>query len=160
MGAKAHHRSRRSLFAAVGLSLLAACAGTPKRTFYFDAIDTEEKPVSCLVVIGDDWDGAATASQIVTNLSFKRSFKRSDNPRTPSKIETIHQEPRRPHTVKSRFGNVAASVRDIPSTLNRPSHLKLEIHDTCAHRDKSICVENASATMPASAITPSKTDLL
>ncbi len=65
MGPQAHHRSRRSLFAAVGLSLLAACAGTPKRTFYFDAIDTEEKPVSCLVVIGDDWDGAATASQIV-----------------------------------------------------------------------------------------------
>ncbi len=55
----------RGALSVAGLALLTACAGTPTKTFYFDAIDTQENPVSCLVVIGDDWDGAATASQLV-----------------------------------------------------------------------------------------------
>lgn len=48
-----------------GLALLTACAGAPKQTFYIDAIDTDEKPVPCLVVVGDDWDGAATNQRVV-----------------------------------------------------------------------------------------------
>lgn len=43
----------------------AACGSVPTRTFQIDAIDVDEKPVPCLVVIGDDWSGAAEHNQLV-----------------------------------------------------------------------------------------------
>src|SRR5262245_3737044 len=40
-----------------------ACGGIPTRTFEFDAIDAEERPRPCLVVVNDDWVAAAEKSQ-------------------------------------------------------------------------------------------------
>jgi hypothetical protein len=45
--------------------LLAACGSVPTRTFQFDAITVDEKPLPCLVVIGDDWVGAAERHQMI-----------------------------------------------------------------------------------------------
>jgi hypothetical protein len=46
------------------LLALAACGSVPKRTFRIHAIDTDEKPLTCLVVIGDDWQGAAENQRV------------------------------------------------------------------------------------------------
>lgn len=51
--------------AAATLALLTACSGVPTRTFQIDAIDVDERAVPCLVVIGDDWAGAAQKQQLV-----------------------------------------------------------------------------------------------
>lgn len=45
--------------------LLAACGSVPTRTFQFDAITVEEQPLPCIVVVGDDWVGAAERHQFV-----------------------------------------------------------------------------------------------
>lgn len=52
-----------------GLSLLpllalVACGGVPRRTFEIRAIDPEERPVACLVVVDDRWDTAAAQKRI------------------------------------------------------------------------------------------------
>ena len=44
---------------------LAACGSIPKRTFVFDAVDIAEQPRPCLIVIDDDWQGAAERNQVV-----------------------------------------------------------------------------------------------
>ena len=59
-------RSRRALLASAGLSLLAACGSIPTRTLEIRAIDNDERPVPCLVVIGgQDWTTAAQNQQFV-----------------------------------------------------------------------------------------------
>lgn len=57
-------RMSRSL-ALTAFAALAACGSIPTRTFTVDAIDTGEKPVPCLVVVGPDWAGAAEKKQLV-----------------------------------------------------------------------------------------------
>lgn len=49
------------------LSLLAltACGSIPVRTFEFDAISTDDQPRPCLIVVNDDWVGAAERKQFV-----------------------------------------------------------------------------------------------
>ncbi|MBL9076618.1 MAG: hypothetical protein JNL08_03890 [Planctomycetes bacterium] len=57
---------RRSLCAAAGLSLLAACGSIPTRTLEIRVVDTNEQPVPSLVVIaGQDWNAAAQNKQFV-----------------------------------------------------------------------------------------------
>lgn len=57
---------RRSLLAIAGLSLFAACGSIPMRTLEIRAIDTDERPVPCIVVIGgQDWNTAAQNKQFV-----------------------------------------------------------------------------------------------
>ena len=51
--------------AVLTLALLTACSGVPTRTFQIDAIDSDERAVPCLVVVGDDWAGAAQRQQLV-----------------------------------------------------------------------------------------------
>lgn len=46
-------------------ALCTACGSVPTRSFRFDAIDVEEKPLPALVVVGDDWIGAAERQQFV-----------------------------------------------------------------------------------------------
>jgi hypothetical protein len=55
---------RCSLFSLTAL-LATACGSVPKRSFQFDAIDVEETPRPCLVVVNDDWIGAAERNQVV-----------------------------------------------------------------------------------------------
>lgn len=42
-----------------------ACGGIPTKAFEFDAIDVDERPRPCLVVVNDDWVAAAEKSQYV-----------------------------------------------------------------------------------------------
>lgn len=59
-------RRRRSLLAIAGLSLFAACGSIPTRTLEIRAIDNDERPVPCIVVIGgQDWTTAAQNKQFV-----------------------------------------------------------------------------------------------
>lgn len=47
------------------LALTAACGSIPTRTFEFSAVDTAENPRPCLIVVNDDWVGAAERNQFV-----------------------------------------------------------------------------------------------
>jgi hypothetical protein len=47
----------------LALLATAACGGIPKQKFVFDAIDVGERPLPCLVVVNDDWVGAAERQQ-------------------------------------------------------------------------------------------------
>lgn len=54
----------------LSLSLLAACAACgsiPTQQFEFRSIDTGDQPRPCLIVVDDDWAGAAERNQF-TNL--------------------------------------------------------------------------------------------
>lgn len=51
-------------------ALLTACAGVPTRTFQIDAVDVEDQPVACLIVVDGDWTTAIEQNQIV-NLDGK-----------------------------------------------------------------------------------------
>ncbi len=57
--------SKRHLFSLPVLALTAACGSIPTRTFEFAAIDTAENPRPCLIVVNDDWVGAAERNQFV-----------------------------------------------------------------------------------------------
>ncbi|MCA8953153.1 MAG: hypothetical protein KDE27_26815 [Planctomycetes bacterium] len=61
----ARPRSVGRLLALAGLAALTACGSVPTRTFTVDVIDSGEKPVPCLVVVGADWADAAQRDQIV-----------------------------------------------------------------------------------------------
>jgi hypothetical protein len=50
--------------ALTGLTALAACGSVPKRTFHIRAIDTDEKPLTCLVIVEDDWQVAAEKHRV------------------------------------------------------------------------------------------------
>lgn len=60
-------RSRcRSLCATAGMLLLTACGSVETRTLEIRALDNEERPVPCIVVIGgQDWATAALNKQFV-----------------------------------------------------------------------------------------------
>jgi len=58
-------KNRLPLLVLAASALMTACAGVPTRTFKVDAMDVDERPVPCLVVIGDDWAGAAQKKQFV-----------------------------------------------------------------------------------------------
>jgi hypothetical protein len=75
--------SHRQNLAVLALALLTSCSGVPTRTFQIDAIDVDEKAVPCLVVIGDDWSGAAQKKQLVNvgsddTLSLTVEFTRPE----------------------------------------------------------------------------------
>jgi hypothetical protein len=55
----------RRLVAMLALGALAACGSVPKRSFEFEVIDTNERPVPALIVIGDGWQEAADNGQYV-----------------------------------------------------------------------------------------------
>lgn len=72
-----------SLFCALPLLALAACGGVPNQTFTFDAIDTEEQPRPAMVVIDQDWVGAAERRQFVNvegddELTLTLTFDKSE----------------------------------------------------------------------------------
>ena len=50
---------------AVPLLLLCSCGSIPTQRFEFDVIDTGERPRPCLIVVNDDWIGAADKNQYV-----------------------------------------------------------------------------------------------
>lgn len=75
--------SNRHNLSVLALAMLTACSGVPTRTFQIDAIDVDEKPVACLVVVGDDWAGAAQKKQLVNvggdnTLSLTVEFTRPE----------------------------------------------------------------------------------
>lgn len=53
------------------LCLLASCSSVPTRTFQILAMDTNKAPVPCMVIIGDDWQGAGPKNQFV-NIDSER----------------------------------------------------------------------------------------
>lgn len=70
-------------FPAATAALLAACGSVPKRTFEIHALSAEERPVPCLVVVDDDWIGAADRNQFVNlppgkPLSLEIVFERGE----------------------------------------------------------------------------------
>jgi hypothetical protein len=78
-------RLRRRLRAGAFLfaSTLAACGSVPVRTLTIDAIDVDDRPVPCLVVVGDDWAGAEEKQQFVNvgsdnTLSLPLTFDRPE----------------------------------------------------------------------------------
>ena len=59
-------RAPHRLAALAALSLFAACGSVPVRTLEIRAIDNDERPVPCIVVIGgQDWTDAAQKNQFV-----------------------------------------------------------------------------------------------
>jgi hypothetical protein len=56
---------RIHLLSLPALLTLCACGSVPTQRFEFDAIDTGETPRPCLVVVDDDWVGAAEKNQFV-----------------------------------------------------------------------------------------------
>ncbi|MEO6593542.1 MAG: hypothetical protein ABIP94_02175, partial [Planctomycetota bacterium] len=60
-------------------ALLASCGSVPTRTFKVRAINIDQQPVPCIVVIGDDWSGAADKRQFLnadtTTLNLPVQFK-------------------------------------------------------------------------------------
>jgi len=67
----------------IGLLLLTACSGVPTRTFQIDAIDVEDQPVPCLVVVDGDWTAAIERNQVVNigsteSLPLKVEFHRPE----------------------------------------------------------------------------------
>lgn len=80
-----NHRNvnRRNTVLFVATTLLAACGSVPTRTFQIEAIDVDERPVPCIVVVGDDWAGAAERNQYVNvgsddTLALKLAFDRAE----------------------------------------------------------------------------------
>ncbi|MBL8724202.1 MAG: hypothetical protein JNK49_09155 [Planctomycetes bacterium] len=63
-------RSVRSVLLAA-CAFATACSGVPTRTFQIDAIDVEDQPVPCIVVVDGDWAQAAERGQVV-NIDGKR----------------------------------------------------------------------------------------
>ncbi|MBM4060064.1 MAG: hypothetical protein FJ265_03060 [Planctomycetes bacterium] len=57
-------RQRQTIPLLAGL-VFTACSSVPTRTLRIDAIGVDEKPVPCIVVVGDDWAGAAEKNQFV-----------------------------------------------------------------------------------------------
>ena len=49
----------------VVLLVVTACSGVPKKKFEFDAIDADDNPRPCLVVINDDFPSAEQNNQFV-----------------------------------------------------------------------------------------------
>jgi hypothetical protein len=47
------------------LAAFAACGSIPTKQFEFRAIDTGDQPRPCMIVVDDDWAGAAEKSQFV-----------------------------------------------------------------------------------------------
>lgn len=47
------------------LLVLTACGSIPTRTFEFEAIDVGDNPRACMIVVNDDWVGAAAKKQFV-----------------------------------------------------------------------------------------------
>lgn len=74
----------RFVFLSLASALCTACGSVPTRTFQFDAIDVEEKPLPALVVVGDDWIGAAERQQFVnldkndSSLTLELKFDRAE----------------------------------------------------------------------------------
>lgn len=62
------------------LAGLAACGSVPTRTFEFRAIDTDERPLSCLLVVGDGWDDAAEKQQIMKGADALQVIVAFDKP--------------------------------------------------------------------------------
>ncbi|MBL8755964.1 MAG: hypothetical protein JNK15_21895 [Planctomycetes bacterium] len=58
-------RPIRRLLCLSTLCAMTACGSIPTKAFEFDAIDTAEQPRPCLVVVNDDWVGAAEKNQFV-----------------------------------------------------------------------------------------------
>lgn len=48
----------------VSCATLVACGGVPRRTFEIRAMDAEERPVPCLVIVDERWDSAAGQKKI------------------------------------------------------------------------------------------------
>jgi hypothetical protein len=73
----------RNVAMGLGLSLATACSGVPTRTFQIDAIDVEDQPVPCLVVVDGDWTAAIEKKQLVNigsaeSLPLKIEFHRPE----------------------------------------------------------------------------------
>lgn len=49
----------------VACTAMTSCGSIPKQKFIFDAIDLNEQPRACLIVVDDEWDAAAEKGQIV-----------------------------------------------------------------------------------------------
>ncbi|HEX5050354.1 MAG TPA: hypothetical protein VFZ65_01150 [Planctomycetota bacterium] len=62
------NRTNRILLLAAG-AMLASCGSVPTRTFQIRAINVNQEPVPCVVVINDDWTGAAERNQFLTPSS-------------------------------------------------------------------------------------------
>lgn len=74
-------------------ALFAACGSVPTKTFRFDAIGADEKPLPAIVVVGDDWIGAAQKKQFVNvgnkddELSLPLTFDRGSVEVTVAAVE-------------------------------------------------------------------------
>lgn len=98
----------RFVFLSVCAAALTACGGVPTRRFQFDAMDVEEKPLPAMIVIGDDWLGAAERQQFVnldnrdSTLALDVTFDRGEIEITVAAVP-VHPDTGKPQRVpKSR----------------------------------------------------------
>lgn len=86
-------RRHQRLFLLAAPALLTACGSVPTRTFQFDAVSDAGTPLPALVVVGDDWVGAAQNRQFVNiahkddTLPLKVAFDRAEVQVTVAAIE-------------------------------------------------------------------------
>lgn len=57
--------NRTTILSLPALLLLCSCGSIPTQRFEFDVIDAGETPRPCLIVVNDDWVGAAEKNQFV-----------------------------------------------------------------------------------------------
>lgn len=99
-----------------------ACGSIPTRTFEFDALDPAENLRPCLIVINDDWIGAAEKNQVVNvagddTLTLTLEFKSAEVEVTvaPLTVEgnTVRRMPtsRRDATADSTFRDEVRRLR-------------------------------------------------
>jgi hypothetical protein len=102
------------LSAILMLAALAACGSVPKRTFQFQTIDTNEQPLSCLVVVGDDWDRAAERGQVTTD-------------KEPLRVEIVFDQPSVDVTVMQVAVGDDGKMLAPPRSRSSPSDYRTQV---------------------------------
>ena len=103
------------ILAAVALAGLTACGSVQKRTFRILTVDTKEKPLSCLVVIGDDWQGATERQRVVANA--------------PLPVELVFDHPTVEVTVMHVMVDGSGKIENPPTSRSSDSEYLSEVRE-------------------------------
>lgn len=89
----------------LALATLTACGSVPMRSFEFDAISIDEQPRPALIVVNDDWVGAAERKQFVNVdgddvLTIPISFQSPEVEITIAPVKMVGGQPNVPKSRK------------------------------------------------------------
>ena len=121
-----HLSSPQLLALTATAALLTSCGSIPKKSFRFDAMDSAEDSVPCVVVIDQDWIGARERSQFVNvnndTLDLALEFQHAE-------VEvTLAQVVVDPDTGEVSWCPTRASDTD-PGANNKPASRRLRMTD-------------------------------